>query len=447
MVGVGSAAIFLEREAPSITEEDIPPINDEDLRLSKIEIPKEDNLVYEFASWFSVGTRKTIWPNEEKRPGEIKKLYWPEEIDDSISELRKGEEWNNDLVYKTLEKNENLLNKLDEVMKKPNLTFQVPLFENPEEIKMGSPIPSFRNYRRIADLNLLKAFYSFKNGEQEEGFNQAIEAAKLGYLMQRAPNQSLIHNLIGIQIEQRGLTAFQEMINDSTLPVNELTRYISKLEQFKNHQEGAKLALKFEYHATINTKRDYLDKTKEERELSNYQKQIQTALEERWGEIDKSKLSYKPNATEKIIAEYFRPYASKTFKFYEDIPEWEIPDPIKNLDVENEETFGNNLLGRTYLALTLARLSGVLEKSYELNFEKSAAQLLIILKVYKQENGALPGKLEELTPNYIEQVPLDPFDGKSIRYSKQKKIIYSVGEDLKDDNGKEEKDLIVEINF
>ena len=50
-------------------------------------------------------------------------------------------------------------------------------------------------------------------------------------------------------------------------------------------------------------------------------------------------------------------------------------------------------------------------------------------------------------PEYIEAVPLDDFDGQPMRYSKPKRVIYSVGEDLQDDGGDEEKDIIYKIGF
>jgi hypothetical protein len=47
----------------------------------------------------------------------------------------------------------------------------------------------------------------------------------------------------------------------------------------------------------------------------------------------------------------------------------------------------------------------------------------------------LPESLSELVPKYLPKVPIDPFDGKPLRYSKEKGIIYCVGKDLKDSGG------------
>jgi hypothetical protein len=60
---------------------------------------------------------------------------------------------------------------------------------------------------------------------------------------------------------------------------------------------------------------------------------------------------------------------------------------------------------------------------------------MVALKCYKLEHGDLPDSLEQLVPDYIKTVPLDPFDEKPIRYSKEKKMLYSIGEDLIDSGG------------
>lgn len=67
----------------------------------------------------------------------------------------------------------------------------------------------------------------------------------------------------------------------------------------------------------------------------------------------------------------------------------------------------------------------------------SVTQLLFALRAYRSETGDLPLALEELVPKYIPKVFEDPFDGKPIRYSKDKKILYSVGKDLIDSGGSE----------
>ena len=54
------------------------------------------------------------------------------------------------------------------------------------------------------------------------------------------------------------------------------------------------------------------------------------------------------------------------------------------------------------------------------------------------KHGRLPASLKDLVPEYIKAVPVDPFDGKPLRYRKLKKgfVVYSVGRNGRDDGGR-----------
>ena len=68
-----------------------------------------------------------------------------------------------------------------------------------------------------------------------------------------------------------------------------------------------------------------------------------------------------------------------------------------------------------------------------------AAVAALAVERFRLVNGALPEKLEDLVPACIGALPADPFIGKPLRYKKLEKgyIIYSVGENERDDGGRE----------
>ncbi|HET6250920.1 MAG TPA: hypothetical protein VFE47_24740 [Tepidisphaeraceae bacterium] len=78
-------------------------------------------------------------------------------------------------------------------------------------------------------------------------------------------------------------------------------------------------------------------------------------------------------------------------------------------------------------------------RTVQLRFLGTARQgrLGIALTKYRLQHGAYPKTLESLTPDFIASLPLDPFDGKPMRYRLENgdAIIYSIGKDLKDDGG------------
>src|SRR5262249_56463092 len=63
--------------------------------------------------------------------------------------------------------------------------------------------------------------------------------------------------------------------------------------------------------------------------------------------------------------------------------------------------------------------------------------VLLALERFRQANGRWPGALDELTRDYLDSVPLDPLDGKPLKYARRDDgvTVYSVGPDGEDDGG------------
>src|SRR4051812_25353138 len=70
---------------------------------------------------------------------------------------------------------------------------------------------------------------------------------------------------------------------------------------------------------------------------------------------------------------------------------------------------------------------------------RTSEAALAIERFRLANSSALPETLQDLVPKFLARVPDDPFDGKPLRYQKRSSgyVVYSVGSDLQDDNGKE----------
>jgi hypothetical protein len=62
---------------------------------------------------------------------------------------------------------------------------------------------------------------------------------------------------------------------------------------------------------------------------------------------------------------------------------------------------------------------------------------------YRLAGGKVPERLEELVPQYLSEVPSDPFDGNPIRYRHADPgyCLYSISDDGQDNGGKEKADV------
>jgi len=68
----------------------------------------------------------------------------------------------------------------------------------------------------------------------------------------------------------------------------------------------------------------------------------------------------------------------------------------------------------------------------------AVSRTALACQLYKLKTGHYPDELTDLAPDYLNPVPMDPFTGKPLAYQKVGMgfIIYSLGPDQKDDNGK-----------
>ena len=88
-----------------------------------------------------------------------------------------------------------------------------------------------------------------------------------------------------------------------------------------------------------------------------------------------------------------------------------------------------------FLSTGLMRLSGGAARGEAVH---RLSRLGLAATAYRLKYGKLPATLEALVPEYLPRVPLDPFDGKSMRMAMDggDMLIYSIGIDLKDNGGK-----------
>ena len=69
---------------------------------------------------------------------------------------------------------------------------------------------------------------------------------------------------------------------------------------------------------------------------------------------------------------------------------------------------------------------------------ENLAHLAFALAIYRAEHGQYPDRLDALVPKYAPEVPRDRFAGEPLRYRRTGAdyILYSVGENGRDDGGR-----------
>lgn len=87
--------------------------------------------------------------------------------------------------------------------------------------------------------------------------------------------------------------------------------------------------------------------------------------------------------------------------------------------------------------LLLPAISAGLDAAARGNVRNDATATAIAIERFRRDRGQIPEDLKELVPDFMPQVPTDPFDGKPLRYvvKDDEYLIYSIGRDGVDDGG------------
>jgi len=110
-------------------------------------------------------------------------------------------------------------------------------------------------------------------------------------------------------------------------------------------------------------------------------------------------------------------------------------EAVKAIDAKLQSTSQVHILLHIIMP-ALSRITSIELRT--IAYLRTARTALAVLR-YRLAAGRLPDALTDLVPIYLDAVPIDPFDGKDLRYEKLGIgfVVYSVGLDLRDDGGTE----------
>lgn len=133
----------------------------------------------------------------------------------------------------------------------------------------------------------------------------------------------------------------------------------------------------------------------------------------------------KPNLTKAFYADYVRaqvPLAALDAEDYRRLPE----NAVHHLAVRDllrpTNLYGRMLAyqGASWVQYTISRRTRGLTR-------RSLLRVCLALRVFHEEHGRLPEKLDELVPSYLPEVPIDHANGQALRYSRSVGYVWSAG--------------------
>jgi hypothetical protein len=94
-----------------------------------------------------------------------------------------------------------------------------------------------------------------------------------------------------------------------------------------------------------------------------------------------------------------------------------------------------NPIGRIF-AGEISSLADGDARVFRCRTEREAVRAMIALLIFERQKGMLPGKLSDLVDaRILDSVPFDYFANAPMSYSRERRIVWSVGQDGEDDDG------------
>jgi hypothetical protein len=391
---------------------DIRPVEAPDLELKVPKIAPADNAF----TWFEKAQNLIVWSVAQGNPG---RDDW--DCDHLAVRIQEGLGiWEPNRAGELLTANAAALEKFEK-----GLACQHYVSPKWESERMG--LPWLQRHKALAMMVCLKSKYLQLTGDQSGAVKPALQLLRFGKLIMDGSN-NLYEWEVGVAVERSALARLEEIVADAGTPEPALREIQAELDRWNpaGMVAGGKNAMRGEYQCRVQTIREILD--------GRYRAVPDEVLIGRY-------VPYliKPNMADRQAADFFRHQISSL-----DLPYAQAIAASSNLS-----GYQNSILGMACFYIKPNSM-GDISSDYRmqaieyhpvagtrtnLQAHLSALRLKIALQLYENQHGQLPDDLQALVPEFIKEVPNDPFVDQPFRHSKGKRLIWSVGSDGKDNDG------------
>ncbi|MCS7186998.1 MAG: hypothetical protein RMK89_08615 [Armatimonadota bacterium] len=342
-------------------------------------------------------------------------------------------------VQKVLQETEPALQTLRKALNYPHMRMTDWSVENP----MAIAFPHFSKFREFARLLVAEGKWRKQQGDVDGAVESHLTALKLVRRMGDEPS-GVIGFLVQGAIFTTSIHGLQQILSDVDASPQSYRAILAEILAWDIDRDFVK-AIQSERVFTIiacdwmkrKASRKLLNKVTNTSGYTPFQLNLAIWLKSKNAMIAHNELK-SLNYYEAVLnlVREGEPYDWKKLNQLEEQWQREVSRPAKGLN-----------LGGVHLIWDENVVAKLLVPSFTQTFLKAAnfhalqrlTQVAIALRLYRRENGRYPETLQELVPQYLPSVPLDPFDGKPLRYERLRNgfKIWSIGQDFKDNGGVE----------
>jgi len=269
-------------------------------------------------------------------------------------------------------------------------------------------------FTAMARLMPFKIERELEDGDIEAALRDVQTLLRCGQLMRQNPT-TLVETLLAMTFEGIGLDEARRLVKNPTVSENQLRRLREFLENTPSYAATMLYVRKAEFQWI-----DMFLQTVED--LSPYHRLPRRPIRlfQHLFLVNQTRLDY---------AERARATLDAIPKFYS---EGNLPYVPGKYPTLLEMFFTRNAIGNVFLEMSNIGEDFYCTTRCEIDARLAATRIIIACHLFERATGDKPQTLEELVPDFLPSVPLDPFDGKPFRYKFEEGIVYSVGAGLVD---------------
>ena len=387
-----------------IAGRDIPPPDTTDLIPERVELPADSNAF----TFFELATNSFYWPTNA--------AFVTDFLDDKPVD--------DELIHEAISRNTNMMD-----IAGKGLACQRCI--TPEITSFATPTPYLAPLRNMGRIMAIKTKHERLSGRYAEATRTCISLLRYGNLIQKDA-ECLINYLVGIAVLDIGFTQAQDLARDNGTPLEELAQLSEALTNLGPFDHGLVRAIKVENRVIANT----IDQLRRG-SLGDIDviRPVDGTTDSFWKRKKIPGYIYQPNKTKLIFANLNRGMITNTALPYISMNRSDAEEMLGLKGNTSKLIIRPNSVGRILFSLLIPSYGSLLEKKCRAECSLATTRIIVASKTYQKKEGRLPDALQSLVPLYLPSIPVDPYDGKPVRYSPSKGIVYSVGQDLKDSGG------------
>ena len=327
------------------------------------------------------------------------------------------------------------------------------LIDRALEMRLQFPLPELggenwpgMGWVTVADMKIIEGRFCYEREAFDDAAREYLDVVQLGQRM-TADGSEHATCVMGVVLQRKGLSAVRRLCSDERVSVAMMNRILARLPVPPTHDRDLAMIFDLEHAFILASLRESLLFRKR-----SFETRIATMFMNVHATELLAKELYDQSKTNAMCASWAA-CDQRLFIEYEKL-KIRYPDPFflpkdgwKNKCLFLKDVLLHPNYGGEFLIVWNADIiNDTVKRSFHTRTLLNLTRAFVALRILRLETGAYPASLEEVVAKgLLPEVPGDFFDGQPLRYSAEKRLLWSVGEDCADDGGAEKKDVVITL--